>query len=162
MSLSIGLSVFARDLDKTYTKAEFRLSGHRLTAYIADSDQKREEGLMYIEKLSRDEGMLFVFERESVLTFWMKNTLIPLSIGFFDHEGKLIDIKEMSVAASMLSDHLPTYQSRGPAVFALEMNKNWFTRNKIKLGARLHLQGSTRSQLLKIKLDRSIKPAPGQ
>lgn len=149
LAAAASAHAFARDLDKLYEKAKFQIGTRKFEAYIADDDSKREQGLMYIEKLPADTGMLFVFEEERQLGFWMKNTLIPLQIAFLDSKGKIVDIQEMQVASSMMSNVIPTYQSKAPAVFALEMNTGWFTRNKIKPGQRLTLASTPKSVLLK-------------
>lgn len=152
--LLIGLSAHthARDLDKLYEKAQFKLAGTKFTAYIADDEQKRAQGLMFIEKLPADTGMLFVFDREQPLNFWMKNTLIPLSIGFFSSKAKLVDSQEMKPATSLMSLDVPTYKSRADGAFALEMNAGWFAKHKIKNGTQLELTSKTNSALLKSKL----------
>lgn len=150
--LALSFSAHARDLDKLYEKAQFKLGAVKFTAYVADDEQKRAQGLMFIEKLPADTGMLFVFEREQALNFWMKNTLIPLSIGFFSKSGRLVDIQEMKPASSLMSLDVPTYKSRAKAVFALEMNTGWFAKHKIKNGAQLILSSKTSSTLLKSKL----------
>lgn len=142
----------ARDLDKQYSKAQFKIGKVPLTAYIADSDSKRSEGLMFIEKLPENTGMLFVFEHEQPLGFWMKNTLIPLSIGFFDKNGKLFDIQEMKPASSLMSLDVPTYRSNGIALYALEMSRGWFEKHKIQKGAQLQIISKSDSPLLKGKL----------
>jgi uncharacterized membrane protein (UPF0127 family) len=151
----------ARDLDKLYEKANFKIGPHKFTAYIADDDGKREQGLMYVEKLPENVGMLFIFPEERPLGFWMKNTLIPLQIGFLNHEGKVVDMQEMKVAGSVLSLEIPTYQSKEEAQFALEMNTVWFTRHKIKAGDQLELDSTAKSPILnrllprkKVKLSR--------
>jgi hypothetical protein len=165
-NLLTGLAIFltaatssARDLDQLYEKVAFKLGGQSVQLYIADDDSRREQGLMYIEKLPENTGMLFVFEEERPLAFWMKNTLLPLAIGFFDHTGKLVDVQEMSVASSMMSTDIPTYSSRAPAQLALEMNREWFTRHKIKVGSRLELTGKAKSTLLTSLLSKKSAPA---
>lgn len=142
----------ARDLDKQYDKAKFRLGKTEFEAYVADDPGKRAEGLMFIEKMPADTGMLFVFDNEEPLGFWMKNTLIPLAIGFFNAKAELVDVQEMRVADSIMSKDVPTYQSAKPALFALEMNKGWFDKHKIKKGSRLELVSKTSNKLLKSKL----------
>lgn len=149
---NLGVEAWARDLDKLYEKATFRLGTAEFTAYIADDDTKRAQGLMFIEKIPENTGMLFVFEEERLQGFWMKNTLIPLNIGFFDARGKLVDAQEMKVADSLMSKEIPSYQSRAPATFALEMNSKWFEKHKIKNGTRLELRSRVKSPLLKSKL----------
>ncbi len=146
-----------RDLDKLYEKAQFKIGKTTFTAYVADDDSRRSQGLMFIEKMDPNKGMLFIFEHEQPLGFWMKNTLIPLAIGFFDHQGVLVDIQEMKPGASLMDAHPPTYQSRSPALYALEMNAGWFDKNGIKKGSRLELSSTAKSPLLKGKLGKSPK-----
>lgn len=118
-----------------FEKKKIVLEGKTITAEIADTDEKRTRGLMFREKLEKDHGMLFIFEYERTLSFWMKDTLIPLAIGYFDKDKKLVDIQEMVPA--LASDRFPpTYTSRFPAQYALEMEKGWFSKNGIKLGAK--------------------------
>ena len=144
---------FARDLDKLYTKAKFTLGTTTVDAYVADDDQRRAQGLMHIERLAPDQGMLFVFDQPQVLSFWMKNTLMPLQIGFFDTSCRLIDRQEMDVAKSVFATP-PSYQSRGDAILALEMTAGWFTRHGVDVGALLKLKGDTHSKLLRTALSR--------
>jgi uncharacterized membrane protein (UPF0127 family) len=148
LSLTSTTVFAARDLDKLYEKASFKIGTHKFTSYIADDDDKRESGLMYIEKMPEEVGMIFVFEKARELGFWMKNTLIPLQIAFADHAGKILVLHEMTVADSMLSNDLPTYQSHGEAQVALEMNTGWFTRHKIKAGDKIELDSVAKSPLL--------------
>lgn len=156
--VSFALSAQTRDLNKLYELAKFKIGKTELSAYVADDDQRRAQGLMFIEKLPADTGMLFVFERQEFLGFWMKNTLIPLAIGYFDKDGVLVDVQEMSVADSLMQASPPTYQSKSPALFALEMTKGWFDKKGIKPGSRLELISGTKSQLLKGKLAKAKKP----
>jgi uncharacterized membrane protein (UPF0127 family) len=121
----------------------------KIHAYIADDDAKRQQGLMFVEKLPDNTGMLFVFEDVQPLGFWMKNTLIPLNIGFFDGKGVLIDAQEMKVAESLMKLNPPTYQSRAPAQFALEMPQGWFKKHGVSEGAKLRTFGDPPSALLK-------------
>ncbi len=127
----------ARDLDKLYSKAKFKIGTRTIEVYVADTESRRSDGLMFITRLPENTGMLFVFERDQVLSFWMKNTMIPLAIGFIDAKGVLVDVQEMEPARSMVTLDVPTYQSRKPARFALEMSKGWFAKNGIKNGAKL-------------------------
>lgn len=95
---------------------------------VARSPEERARGLMGRRHLGRDEGMLFVFEKEDYHGFWMKNTLIPLSIAFIDREGRIVGITDMKPLT--LESHLPPR----PVLYALEMNQGWFTANKVRVG----------------------------
>lgn len=118
-----------------FERAEILLSGHRIKVEVAQTEEQTARGLMYRQKLPPDEGMLFIFSNESTQSFWMKNTFIDLSIAYFDKSRTLVDIQEMQ-KASVIQRDFPTYPSKKPAQYALEMNKNWFQKKKIKLGSR--------------------------
>lgn len=116
---------------------QLKLGKKTILVEIADTPSKRNTGLMFRKKLSDERGMLFVFPEEDYLSFWMKNTLIPLSIGFFDRNGILLEIHEMK--PNQTSE---TYGSRKKAIYALEVNSGWFDRNGIQPGAVLILEKS--------------------
>jgi uncharacterized membrane protein (UPF0127 family) len=100
----------------------------KITAEIARTEEERSTGLMFRKKLADGEGMLFVFDRDQQLSFWMKNTLIPLSIAFIASDGRIIDIKDMQP-----QDLNPVKSSRSVR-YALEVPQGWFTRTGIGLG----------------------------
>lgn len=134
--LSFTSSAFAKDAEKiTFEKQKITIAGKVITVEIAESEQQHERGLMLRKSLSKDHGMLFVFKDEQPRSFWMKNTIINLSIGYFDHEKKLIDIQEMKAVASVLETNPPPYPSAFPAMYALEMTEGWFKKNKVGLGS---------------------------
>jgi uncharacterized membrane protein (UPF0127 family) len=114
----------------TFTKSKIILGKVQYNVEVADTDELRERGLMGREKLSDNEGMIFIFDEAQPQGFWMKNTLIPLSIGFFDEKGKLFQVTDMEPASPM--DLSPkVYRSTRPAKFALEEPRGWFSRKKI-------------------------------
>jgi uncharacterized membrane protein (UPF0127 family) len=121
-----------------FDKQTLTLGGKKITVEVAKTSEQHEYGLMFRKSLPANGGMLFVFSEESVKTFWMKDTLIDLSIGYFDKDQALIDIQEM-VPVSPMDTRPRTYPSAKPAMYALEMNKGWFAKNKIKLGQRFKL-----------------------
>ncbi|SDC27442.1 DUF192 domain-containing protein [Paraburkholderia lycopersici] len=102
-----------------------------IDAAVAANDADREQGLMYRTQLGPNEGMLFVFGENAVHCFWMKNTLIPLSIAFIRADGTITDIDEMQ--AETTNNHCP----RNNGTFALEMPKGWFTSKGIKPGMKI-------------------------
>lgn len=113
-------------------KNEFIQLGHKkVSVEIAETNQQLEYGLMHRTSLKEDQGMLFIFKNEQILSFWMKNTLIDLSIGYFSKKKVLNEVLEMK-STSFLQTNFPSYPSQQPAMYALEMNKGWFSKNKIK------------------------------
>jgi uncharacterized membrane protein (UPF0127 family) len=109
--------------------------GVRVRAEIADNAFEHARGLMYRTALAEDRGMLFVFEREQKLSFWMKNTVIPLSIAFIDSDGRIVDIQDMKP----LDDEPPSYVSTEPAQYALEVNRGFFEERGVDVGDRVEL-----------------------
>ena len=122
-----------------FQKTKLKLGAQVLTVEVADKDPQRQRGLMHRQRMAESEGMLFVFDREQTLSFWMKNTFIPLSIGFFDDSKRLVDIQDMSPASSLMQAKFPSYASRKPSKYALEVNQGWFSRHNIGLGTTFKL-----------------------
>jgi uncharacterized membrane protein (UPF0127 family) len=102
-----------------------------IDAAVAANEADREQGLMYRTGLAPNEGMLFVFGENAVHCFWMKNTLIPLSIAFMRADGTVTDIDEMQ--AETTNNHCP----RNNGVYALEMSKDWFSSKGITPGMKI-------------------------
>jgi uncharacterized membrane protein (UPF0127 family) len=88
---------------------------------------------MHRRNLPDGEGMLFVFERDQILSFWMKNTFIPLSIAFIASDGRIIDIRDMEPQS------LSAVKSTRSVRYALEVPQGWFTRQGIREGDRIIL-----------------------
>lgn len=97
---------------------------------VADNAVEQAKGLMYRKELGEDRGMLFVYPDERVLSYWMKNTYIPLSIAYIDSEGRMVDILDMKP----LDDRPPHYESSEPVQYALEVNQGFFEREGVKEG----------------------------
>jgi len=99
-----------------------------IKAEIAKTQEERSKGLMYRKSLQDGCGMLFVFDKDEVLSFWMKNTLIPLSIAFIAYDGKIIDIKDM------YPQDTNSIKSSRSVRYALEAPQGWFSRVGINVG----------------------------
>lgn len=124
---------------KEFAKKKITLAGKTLVVEVADTPDQHERGLMFRNKMGESDGMLFIFNNEETRFFWMKNTLIDLSIGYFDKDGTLVDVQEMKSGKGVPDSALPSYPSAKPAKYALEMNKGWFDKNKIKIGSKLKI-----------------------
>jgi uncharacterized membrane protein (UPF0127 family) len=98
---------------------------------IARDQKQHSQGLMYRRSLADGAGMLFIFERDQILSFWMKNTSIPLSIAFISAEGVIIETRDMEPF-----NLAPIHSSRS-ARFALEVPRSWFARAGIGPGDRI-------------------------
>lgn len=107
-----------------------------ITVEVAESQQEHMQGLMHRKSMADNRGMLFVFYDERVREFWMKNTLINLDIAYFNKERTVIDIQQMKAQKSVLQSQFPTYPSKAPAQYALEMNEGWFKKNNFSQGTR--------------------------
>jgi uncharacterized protein len=130
----VGLLFRPKKQKRNKTKMIKVVSGKRtikLTVQVADTPKIRDKGLMFVEKLLENEGMLFVFSAETYGGFWMKNTLIPLSIAFLDSDGKILKILDM---VPCKKDICPTYDPEISYHYALEVNLGWFEKNQIKEG----------------------------
>jgi uncharacterized membrane protein (UPF0127 family) len=95
---------------------------------LARTDQERTQGLMHRKSLEDGKGMLFIFDRDQIMSFWMKNTLIPLSIAFIASDGRILEIKDMEPLI------LSAVQSSRSERYALEVPQGWFSRAGINIG----------------------------
>lgn len=108
--------------------ATLKVGGHALKVEVVSTDEERMKGLMFREKLGKNDGMLFIFDEPAYHAMWMKNTLIPLSVAFVTREGVILNILDME------PNTLDSHQSAGPSIYAIETNKGWFAERRIKAG----------------------------
>ncbi len=139
VSCLLNAQEFNSNSAPVFQKRKIKLGAEIINVEIADTYETMSYGLMFRTKLDENAGMLFIYKQEQELSFWMKNTLIPLSIGFFDKNKKLIDIQEMQEVKSIMQKP-NTYKSKAPAMYALEMNRNWFSKKKISTGTKFSFQ----------------------
>lgn len=125
LALAVALPVLAQGALPT---AQVKVAGHALKVEIVATPELRARGLMFREKLGRDEGMLFVFEELGYHAMWMKNTLIPLSVAFVDEGGRILNIADMEPHS------LDSHAAAGPARYAIETNRGWFAQRRVKPG----------------------------
>ena len=111
--------------------AQLQAGMHNIRAQVAATPEQRATGLMHRREMAQHEGMLFVFEQPSVQCFWMKNTLLPLSIAFVADDGTVVNIHEMKPQT------LDSHCSDKPVRYVLEMNQGWFAKRGIKAGFKL-------------------------
>ena len=95
---------------------------------IADDTAEQRRGLMERTELAENAGMLFVFDREEPRSFWMRNTLVPLSIAYIASDGRIVDIQDMQPLDET------SHPSAEPAQYALEVNQGFFAERGIEVG----------------------------
>ena len=97
-------------------------------AELAITPEERSHGFMERKTIPDGTGMIFIFEKDQILSFWMKNTPHPLSIAFIDSKGKIRNIYDMKPFS------LESIESTVSVRYALEVPQGWFTKNNIKTG----------------------------
>jgi uncharacterized membrane protein (UPF0127 family) len=105
------------------------VAGIPVRVRVSQTPEELEQGLKLIEELEPDEGMLFVFDQQRILRFWMQDTPLPLSVAFIDKGGRIVDIQQMEPL-----NEKTIHISRQKALYALEMNAGWFQEHGVKVG----------------------------
>lgn len=104
---------------------------HNIVAEVARTPQQQQIGMMMRTRMEQHEGMLFVFDDVAPRCFWMRNTLLPLSIAFIADDGTIVNIAEMQPQSD------ESHCALRPVRYALEMNKGWFAKRGIKAGMKV-------------------------
>ena len=104
---------------------------HNIHAEVARTPLQTQTGMMFRREMASHEGMLFVFDRPERRCFWMKNTLLPLSIAFIADDGSIVNLADMEPQS------LQSHCAAQPVRYALEMNQGWFAKRGIKPGFKL-------------------------
>jgi len=130
----IGLSLFAMRAagcatsDAGLPVITVDVAGKSVKAEIASTEAQRARGLMYRRKMGKNKGMLFVYPKPERLSFWMKNTYLPLTIAYIDKGGTIVHLEDMKPLTTN------SHPAPKPVPYALEMNQGWFDANGIKVG----------------------------
>jgi uncharacterized membrane protein (UPF0127 family) len=128
-ALTVVLASSAQAQNVHFGTTQLSAGMHLIKAEVAAADAERQQGLMYREKMPNNAGMVFVFDAPATQCMWMKNTLLPLSVAFIDANGRILNIEDMKPQT------LDSHCSKGPVVYALEMNLGWFKQKNIKPGS---------------------------
>jgi len=107
---------------------KLEVGDHTVKAEIASTEAQRARGLMYRRSMGKNDGMLFVYPTAEPLSFWMKNTYLPLSIAYVSKSGVIVHIEDMQPLTTK------SHPSPKPVPYALEMNQGWFEKNGVKVG----------------------------
>ncbi|MCX6356903.1 MAG: DUF192 domain-containing protein [Candidatus Aureabacteria bacterium] len=136
--LALCISSCSRDpAPLSLARAAIRVGDRVVSVELARRPGEQDRGLMFRKRLREDEGMLFIYDSPRVMSFWMKNTRIPLSIAFVDAGGKIVHIEDMHPYDSETRHVCPV-----PAQYALEMNQGWFQRNGVGVGQKMEIPNS--------------------
>ena len=130
-ALCVAAVAAAQDGPQKLAQVRLNAGIHNINAELASTPQQREIGLMFRPAMPANDGMLFVFEQPGKQCFWMRNTLIPLSVAFIGDDGSVVNIDDMKPQT------LDSHCSAKPVRFVLEMNEGWFAKRGIKAGSRL-------------------------
>jgi len=121
----------ARAQERGLPRTTLQAGMHLIRAEVAGDVDSRARGLMFRERLGPNEGMLFVFEQPSTQCFWMRNTLIPLTIAFLADDGRIVNIADMEPKSEA------SHCSNEGVRFALEMERGWFAKRGLNRGDRI-------------------------
>jgi uncharacterized membrane protein (UPF0127 family) len=104
---------------------------HVIQAELAVTPGQQATGMMFRSEMGANEGMLFVNDDSGVRCFWMRNTLLPLTIAFLADDGTIVNLADMAPRSD------ESHCSSKPVRYALEMRQGWFAKRGIKAGQRL-------------------------
>jgi uncharacterized membrane protein (UPF0127 family) len=117
VSLFLSRAVISNDID--FDKGQINLAGEAYVVEIARSTKQRRHGLMYRDHLGKRQGMLFIYPRSGDHRIWMKNTLIPLTVIWFDETRTVIGIKKLIPCTT---EFCPGFGVSKPSKYVLELN----------------------------------------
>ncbi len=109
----------------------FLPDGFAVTAELAITDEERQLGLMFREKINPDQGMLFVFEEEGIHSFWMKNMRFSLDILWLDKDKRIVHIERKVPPGK--NPPYPSYSPVYPAKYVLELKPGSVDEHKLKM-----------------------------
>ena len=113
---------------------KLHMGGVPVTLEVAKTNQEKARGLMHRKKLPPDRGMIFIYPEPKVMSFYMRDTVIPLSIAFIRSDGTIVNIEEMRPLVVE-----PSYMSKSMCLYAIEMNQGWFEAHGIQAGEKIEL-----------------------
>lgn len=134
---SSAAEVTAADMDRVFRRSAMQIATpdarlHHFNPWIADDDQRRARGLMFIKQLRPDDSMLFIYPQPMPVSMWMKNTYVPLDMLFVAPDGKVINVVRNTTPLS-----LKTIESGGIVRAVVELPAGTAARLKIAPGARV-------------------------
>ncbi len=128
--LSVALSASCRQRLDVVT---IGIGGQQFRVEVARSEEQKRQGLMFRRRIPPRRGMIFVYQADQHLSFWMKNTLVPLSLAFLSADGQILQIEQMK------AESLRAVTSRRAARYALEVHQGTFAELGVEVGDRVDL-----------------------
>jgi uncharacterized protein len=131
MALASAFAIaIAQDAPQQLPAIRLSTGMHVLQVQVAQTPEQQTVGLMFRKTMGTNDGMLFIFDEPRQQCFWMKNTLLPLSVAFIGDDGSVVNIDDMKPQT------LDSHCSTKPVRFVLEMNVGWFDRRGVKAGSK--------------------------
>lgn len=139
--LVAGIMLWPRDVQSAPTIVfATQFGGVKFALEVADTPEEQEQGLMNRDSITEDQGMLFIFPREQIVSFWMKNTLIPLDMIFMDEDLQIVYIAQNAIPCTSKDDRqCPLYSAPVPFKYVLEIKGNLSKEKQIQAGSRAQL-----------------------
>jgi uncharacterized membrane protein (UPF0127 family) len=132
---ALGLVFCAGQAAKTEFIKVYLPDGFAVTAELAVTDEARQQGLMYREKMEENQGMLFLFEGENIQAFWMKNMRFAIDIAWLDEQKRVVHLE--SRVPPCAADPCPSYVPKSAAMYVLELKSGAAERHGLQLYKRL-------------------------
>ena len=129
--IALGSAAVAQEGPQRLATIKLSAGMHVLNVEVARTPEEHQIGLMFRKTMPTNDGMIFIFDRPGQQCFWMKNTLLPLSVAFISDDGSIANIEDMK--PQTLDSHCSTKEVR----YVLEMNDQWFAKRGIKAGMKL-------------------------
>jgi uncharacterized membrane protein (UPF0127 family) len=112
-----------------YQSTTVQINGHKITTDIASTEDQRICGLAKRSSLPDDYGMLFIYDKNQILDFWMKDTLFPLTVAYIDENHLIMELHQFAALQTNINE-----PSKTPGRYALEASPKWFIENNIHIG----------------------------
>jgi len=129
--LAAGIATAQNSSQPRLSVVELTAGMHLIQAEVAQTTNEQTIGLMHRQTMGINEGMLFIYDTPQIRCFWMRNTLLPLTIAFIADDGSIVNLKDMQPKTEK------SHCSVKPVRYALEMNQGWFDKRGLKPGFKL-------------------------
>ncbi len=137
----------------SHTYFPISIDGQVLQLQLALNSAEQQKGLMHRDSLAEDHGMLFLFDQPKKQGFWMRNTRIPLDIGYFDASGQLLEVYKL-----FPYDETSVPSRSREVLIAVETNRGWYAKHDVKPGARIDIEALQTALKRRNHTNSALKP----